>query len=355
MRPQNFQCSFGASPQHFEIQVNPDFLNYTRQKLELTRFAEDVDQPDFTDGPPTHKAMAVRDYWVNEYNWESVQSKLNNEQVLPLYWNARTDILLGCSNLLRRCLCPPIKFFAGTVPLHFVHHVSPRADAIPLLFIHGWPGSFLEVRNIIKYLTHPSRDTDPAFHVVAPSIPGFGFSPAPTKPGFGLVEAAHAFDALMKQLNYNKYVIQGGDLGGLILRHQAHLYPESVISCHSNFWVVSPNTDDLELYKNNGSSTDEKAIIELYQGFINNRWAYAQVQQTTPLRLAHGLTDSPVGLAMWYYHAMHPGVVSSSFWTLEDIITWTMMYWIQGPNHSLRFYKEAAKVRICHTDLRWVY
>ena len=150
----------------------------------------------------------------------------------------------------------------------------------------------------------------------------------------------------MKQLNYKKYVIQGGDLGGLILRHQAHLYPESVISCHSNFWVVPPNAEDLERYKNNESTADEKATIETYQGFINNRWAYGQVQQTTPLRLAHGLTDSPVGLAMWFYHAMHPSVTSPSFWTLEDIITWTMMYWIQGPYGASRIYKEAAKVRI---------
>ena len=231
-----------------------------------------------------------------------------------------------------------------------MHHVSPRLDAIPLLFLHGWPGSFLEVQNIIKLLTHPSKDTDPAFHVVAPSIPGFGFSPAPTKPGFSYVEAAHAFDALMKQLNYLKYVIQGGDLGGLILRHQASLYPESVISCHSNFWVVPPNAEDLERYRNNESTEDEKATIQIIQGFTTTRWAYGQVQQTTPLRLAHGLTDSPIGLAMWIYHAMHPSAPYPGFWNLEDIITWTMMYWIQGPLGGFRFYKEAAKVRINPLD-----
>jgi hypothetical protein len=79
MKSQNFKCSFGKSPQPFKIQVDPDFIDYTKKKVELTRFAEDVEQPDFTDGPPAHKAMEVKDYWTQEYNWDSVQSKLNNE------------------------------------------------------------------------------------------------------------------------------------------------------------------------------------------------------------------------------------------------------------------------------------
>ena len=127
------------------------------------------------------------------------------------------------------------------VPLHFVHHRSPREDAIPLLFIHGWPGSFLEVSNIIGNLTHPPNASVPAFHVVAPSIPGFGFLPAPQHPIFGPVEALHALNELMGQLGYTKYVIQGGDLGGVIgviLRYQAQLFPQRVVSALSNFWII---------------------------------------------------------------------------------------------------------------------
>jgi pimeloyl-ACP methyl ester carboxylesterase len=239
---------------------------------------------------------------------------------------------------------PPRSSYKEAVPLHFVHHVSPRSDAIPLLFIHGWPGSFLEVKNIIKELTNPSQEMAPAFHVVAPSVPGFGFSPAPTKPGFDYIASAHAFDALMKQLNYYKYVIQGGDLGGLVLRHQAYLYPDSVVSCHSNFWVVPPNATDLERYRENKSTPNEAATIEIYQGFVNNGWSYGQIHLQRPLRLGIGLTDSPIGLAMWIYDGMWPGVSDPLFWSTEDIITWTMMYWIQGPYGASRIYREAAKV-----------
>jgi pimeloyl-ACP methyl ester carboxylesterase len=135
--------------------------------------------------------------------------------------------------------------YAEPVPLFFVHHRSNRSDAIPLLFLHRFPGSFLEVSCIISSLTNPPNNSVPAFHVVAPSLPGFGFSPVPVKPGMGPIEAAHAFNALMHQLSYPRYAIQGGDLGGIILRYQAGLFPESVVSILSNFWIISPNATDI--------------------------------------------------------------------------------------------------------------
>ena len=97
--------------------------------------------------------------------------------------------------------------FTDPVPLHFIHHLSNRTDAIPLLFVHGWPGNFMEVDNILDGLLDPPDSSSLAFHVVAPSIPGIGFSPAPTKPGFALREAANAFHSLMQQLNYTQYVV----------------------------------------------------------------------------------------------------------------------------------------------------
>lgn len=148
----------------------------------------------------------------------------------------------------------------------------------------------------------------------------------------------------MKQLGYSKYVIQGGDLGGLVLRHQASLYPDSVVACHSNFWVVAPNSEDLERYRDGKSTPDETATIETYEGFVKTAWSYGQIHLQRPLRLAVGLTDSPVGLAMWIYDGMWPGVGDPSFWSTEDIITWTMMHWIQGPYGAIRIYREAAKV-----------
>ncbi|KAK3169746.1 hypothetical protein OEA41_009130 [Lepraria neglecta] len=129
----------------------------------------------------------------------------------------------------------PNSNFTDPLPLHFVHHLSKRVDAIPLLFIHGWPGSFMEVGNIINGLVNPPNKSSPAFHVVAPSIRGFAFSPAPKKPGFGPREAGHTLNSLMQQLNYTRYVIQGGDFGGCILRYMAGDYPSSAVSVLDNF------------------------------------------------------------------------------------------------------------------------
>lgn len=225
-----------------------------------------------------------------------------------------------------------------------MHHQSPRADAIPLLFIHGWPGSFIEVENIIESLTHPPNITMPAFHVVAPSIPGFSFSPAPITTGFGDYEAAQAFHALMIQLDYTQYVIQAGDVGGIIMRYQAHLFPDNVLAGLNNFWVVSPSQSDRERYDSNETTADETYVINLLDTFFNKHWAYGQIQQTKPLKLAHAMTDSPVGLAMWIYDAVSAVVENQAVWTPEEIITWTMMHYIQGPYSTFRLYTEGSLV-----------
>lgn len=232
--------------------------------------------------------------------------------------------------------------YNADVPLHFVHHKSPRSGAIPLLFIHGWPGSFIEVGPVIDHLTSPQNASLPAFHVVAPSIPGFAFSPPPTKSGYGYIEAAHTFDALMQQLGYARYAIQGGDAGGIIMRYQAHLYPDAVVSGLNNFWVVSPNEQDRATYLAGQASDDESAIIERMDYFMTHLWGYGQIHQTRPLRLAHAMTDSPIGLAMWIYDGLWPAAWDPSLWTPKEIITWTMMHCIPGPYAGFSIYKQGG-------------
>lgn len=228
-----------------------------------------------------------------------------------------------------------------SVPLHFVHNRSPRDDAIPLLFLHGWPGSFLEVSHIIDQLTSPPNTSLPAFHVIAPSIPGFGFSPAPQQTGFGPVRAAQTFHALMQQLGYSKYVMQGGDFGGMILRYQANMYPENVISALSNFWVIQPGDDDIRRLAQGVASYEEVSYINSIENFINNESGYRLVQQTKPLTAAFAMTDSPLGNALWMYSLMENAIDPSDFaWTPDEVITWSLMYYIQGPYGGMRLYKE---------------
>ncbi|KAL9616114.1 MAG: hypothetical protein Q9160_008985, partial [Pyrenula sp. 1 TL-2023] len=238
--------------------------------------------------------------------------------------------------------------YTDPVPLHFVHHPSSRPGAMPLLFLHSWPGSFLEVGNIINLLTNPPNSTLPAFHVVAPSIPGFGFSPAPLAPGLGPIASVHAFHALMLKLNYPRYVAQGGDWGGILIRLQAFYFPSSLISFLDTFYLIQPNATDLARFSANTTSPEETTYINsVVYTFDNHFSGYRLIQETEPLSLAYATTDSPLGLAMWIYQAIRDAVdwtvsTTPSRFDATEVITWTLMYYIQGPYGSFRFYKEGV-------------
>ncbi|RFU79701.1 epoxide hydrolase [Trichoderma arundinaceum] len=321
----NINATFHKSPTPFRIHVDRDFIEDTRQRVAHARAPVFIGATD--EGPSPENFTNVRDYWANDYNWNSAEASINKK------FNQFTTIVE-----------PVIENDTYPVPLHFVHHRSQRTDAIPMLFIHGWPGSFLEVSNIIDDLTNPPNKSLPAFHVVAPSIPGFGFSPAPQFPGFGPVEASHAFNELMNQLGYRKYVIQGGDFGGVILRFQAHLFPKNVVSVLSNFWIIQPGENDIRRLAEGLATADEAIYIKILETYINQLSGYRIMQETQPLTVAFAMSDSPLGNAMWIYSLMaevtDPAIKT---WTLDEIITWSMMYYIQGPYGGMRFYKEAVK------------
>lgn len=204
----------------------------------------------------------------------------------------------------------------------------------------------MEVGNILQGLLNPPDASQPAFHVVAPSIPGFGFSPAPLKAGWGAHETGNAFNALMQQLGYSRYVIQGGDFGGIILRYMAGDYPSSVVSVLDNFWVIPPNATDLQRYADGTTTADENTTIKTLDYFNTELSGYRLEQETQPLQLAIGMTDSPLGNAMWMYSLMVKGVDTYAF-SIEEIITWSMMYYIQGPYGGMHFYKECLREVRC--------
>ena len=145
----------------------------------------------------------------------------------------------------------------------------------------------------------------------------------------------------MIQLDYPKYVIDGGDFGGVILRYQAHLYPDNVVSVSSNFWVVQPTDDDMRRFTEGATTEDETAYINQLSTYILQQSGYRILQEFDPLTAAYPLTDSPIGMAMWIYSLMSRIVDPSDFeWTPQEIITWSLMYTIQGPYSGLRMYKE---------------
>ena len=237
----------------------------------------------------------------------------------------------------------------GPLDIHFVHEVSDRKDAIPLLFSHGWPGNFLEIRKVIHALAHPDSPSDPAFHVVAPSIPGFGPGPAPTKFGIGPTNVARAFDAVMhKVLGYQKYVLQGGDFGSFITRSMAIQFPNRVRAQHLNMFPVNPPTvrQPLAYLRYQLSSilySDwEKTAMSVRRNFEIDQSGYLEQQRTRPQTLGIALGDSPLGLLAWFIEKFHDWVDTDNYkLTDKEVVTFVMMHWIQGATPGLRFYNEA--------------
>ncbi|KAK8030179.1 hypothetical protein PG993_011470 [Apiospora rasikravindrae] len=333
-----FKASFSEAVTKFTIDVHEPFLTTTKLKASLTRYVDDlVDDEglpvESTDGPPRRIVERVAQFWAASYDWRAVEADLNTR--LPQY-----------TTLVKT----PGTDFRDPIPLHFVHKRSARPDAVPLLFLHGWPGSFLEVEDILEPLTNPESADQPAFHVVAPSIPGYGFSPAPRKTGMGYRQCAAAFAALMRRLGYDKYVWQGGDAGNFIGHFLALDFPEQVVAGHSNFWVVPPTPEDQERRARHEVTEDEDFVMARLGRFVDVGWSYGQIQQTKPLKLAAGLTDSPVGLAMWIYDAC-AGVVKDpeTVFAPQRLITWTMMHWIPGPFAAFSLYKNGRKDGVIST------
>lgn len=238
----------------------------------------------------------------------------------------------------------------GPQILHFAHHPSSSSSAIPLLFVQGWPGSFLEARKIIHPLTTPSSPETQAFHVIAPSIPGFGPGDAPEKSGFGPVTTAKAFKILMVEvLGYDKFVTQGGDWGAMITRSLAMQYPQHVKAYHCNFipcgppaWYKAPLTMGRLILNSYLYTKREKQRIEKMQYFLKEGNGYMKQQSTRPQSLGFGLGDSPIGLLAWLVEKFNDWMDVSNYTMPDDeVLTFVMMHWMQGATPGLRYYKAA--------------
>ncbi|QRW15236.1 epoxide hydrolase [Ceratobasidium sp. AG-Ba] len=325
--------AFNADIQPFSISVPDQQLEEISKKLSLTRLPDELDLPagqEWDWGVPLAVLKPTIEYWRTQYNWRTVEERLN--RTLPQF---TTDIET-VSN--------------GIQKLHFVHKRSGNPAAIPLIFVHGWPGNFLEVSKMIDELTNPKDSKSPSFHVVAPSLPGFVFSQRANSPGMEAQSTAAAFDALMKKLGYKHYLAQGGDWGALVCRGFAVYHQDSCLGTHQNYWFSGAPTfvqNPLLAVKvalgriglPGGYSKQDMGGLKAAEEFATTGSAYAHVQETRPQTLAVALTDSPAGLLAWIGEKLHAWTDSYP-WTPEEWITWTMLYWIDGPAGGLRFYKE---------------
>jgi len=234
----------------------------------------------------------------------------------------------------------------GSLNIHYVHNKSAETNAIPLLFCHGWPGTFHEVRKLLPLLTASFPD-HPSFHVVALSLPGYGFSEAPRKQGFAIKQYAEVAHKLMLSLGYNEYVTQGGDWGYIITRHMAMEYGGKYDKAwHTNMSLVQPPSPLKEplsflAFLVTPWTAKEKEGLARTQWFQNQGSGYMAEQRTQPQTLGYSLADSPVGLLAWIYEKLH-NWTDNYPWEDDEILTWISIYWFSraGPTASLRIYFE---------------
>ncbi len=300
----------------FTIDVPEQQLEDLKTRLALTRFPEKETPDDWSQGVPLAYAQEIKEYWQHRYDWRRAEEALN-----------RFDQFLTA---------------IGGLDIHFIHVRSPHPDALPLIMTHGWPGSVVEFLQVIGPLTDPTRhggSPADAFHVVCPSLPGYGFSGKPREPGWGVEKIADTWAELMARLGYSSYVAQGGDWGSAVttaigIRDVGHCR-----AIHVN--MVSARPDPLE----DLTELEQRGLAGMkhYQDWDSG---YSKQQSTRPQTLGYALVDSPMGQAAWILEKFwawtdcdgHPENALSRDQMLDNI----MLYWLTASGaSSARLYWES--------------
>ncbi|KAG8529906.1 uncharacterized protein KY384_005387 [Bacidia gigantensis] len=315
-----------ASIEPYNVSVSESAIQRLHKKLEAADFPDELDEAGWDYGASLADVKRLTTYWKDQFNWKEQEAKLNE---LPHF---KTQITVDGFE---------------TLNIHFLHLKSNADRTIPLLFIHGWPGSFLEATKILRPLAEGIKD-GPAFHVVAPSLPNYGFSSGTKNRGFALPQYAETCHKLMLALGYDQYVTQGGDWGCMTSRIMGLLYPSHVKASHINMVRGHPPTltSNPILYLKHALFSYNSR--ETY-GFDRTKWftiegaGYRTQQSTKPQTLGYALADSPVGLLAWVYEKLHDWTDKYS-WTDDEILTWVSIYWFStaGPAANLRIYYEAS-------------
>lgn len=298
----------------YTLTLDPGLIDDLKLRLQLTRYPEAETVEDWSQGIPLQFTRMLADYWHNHYDMSRLEQRLNA-------W-------------------PQFTTEIDNLQIHFLHIRSPRADATPLIMTHGWPGSVVEFLKVIPLLTQPAAD-QPAFHLVCPSLPGFGFSGKPASTGWNLQRIAKAWATLMSQLGYDQYFAQGGDWGSGVTSALAQTDPEHCRGIHLNMAVVVPPPEQMT-----DLSDDEKSTLASLQYY--KRWdsGYSTQQGTRPQTIGYSLTDSPVGLMSW---------IAEKYWAWTDcdgdpeqalskdeMLDNIMVYWVTGSGaSSARLYWES--------------
>lgn len=308
----------------FRIAIPDAELDDLRDRLRRTRWPDPATAPGWTQGVPLDYARELCDHWARAYDWRRCEAELNAVPQLMVPLDGGGD---------------------DTVDIHVLHARSPHEGALPLLLTHGWPGSVVEFLDVLPALLDPPDPRD-AFHVVAPSLPGFGFSGKPTVAGWGVGRIAAAWVQLMEALGYDRYGAQGGDWGAFITSTMGSIAPPGLVGVHVTLPLVRrpPDADPADL------TPAERAAIDDRRHFEEDGTGYSRQQMTRPQTLGYGLADSPAGQCMWVVEKFfewtdndgHPEGVVGRDRLLDNV----MLYWLPGAGaSSARIYWESYRRR----------
>ena len=302
----------------FALAIPQEDLDDLQQRLARTRWPERETVDGWQQGVPLAAARALVDHWQHRYDWRRCEAALN---------------AIG-----------QFKTTIDGLAIHFLHRRSPEPNALPLILTHGWPGSVVEFLKVIGPLTDPvahGGKAEDAFHVVCPSLPGYGFSARPRGSGWPVPRIATAWIALMKRLGYDRFVAQGGDWGSAVTSTIGASGDTAVAGIHLNMVTVRPSPDEIA----NASPAEKEALASL-QRYMKEGNGYSQQQATRPQTLGYGLVDSPVGQAMWIYEKFLEwtdcnGVPEHAL-TRDEMLDDIMLYWLTGTGaSSARLYWES--------------
>jgi pimeloyl-ACP methyl ester carboxylesterase len=301
-----------ATIRPFKVHVPDSVLIDLRHRLAETKWPDQLPGTSWEYGADFKKVRELADYWQNGYDWRAQEVKINR------FDQFTTEI--------------------DGQQIYFIHQRSPRPDAIPLLLIHGWPGSILEFLALIEPLTHPKDSHSPAFHVIIPSLPGFGFSGPTTTRGWDPRRMAKALVVLMDRLGYSKYGIQGGDWGSEIARDMAYAAPAHVIGLHLNLLYADPPNPEAIAQM---SASERRR----FSYFDREESSFFRIQAAEPQTLAYALTDSPVGWLAWMISRFQLLTDNDGdFLTAVDrdtFLTDVTLYWATGTiGSAMRIYRE---------------
>ena len=306
------------SVEPFHVSVSADTLADLRTRLRATRWPERETVDDWSQGIPLKSVQDLCAYWSDEYDWRRAEARLNE------IGQFRTEI--------------------DGLGIHFLHVRSPHPEAVPLVLTHGWPGSVVEFLKVIGPLTDPPSfggNAADAFHVVCPSLPGYGFSDKPSAVGWGVERIADAWAALMARLGYERYGAQAGDWGSAVTTAIGQRDRDHVLGIHLNLVGAGPDPSMM------ADLTDEEQVMLATIGHhMKTGTGYSQQQSTRPQTLGYGLVDSPAAQCAW---------IAEKFWswvdcdgdlfsvvTRDELLDNVMMYWLPATGaSSARLYWES--------------